>query len=48
MYDAFEDDDWDWCADCRANGDDYYYDEDGELCRSCDECVNNPIEYYMM
>lgn len=35
-------DDYDWCYECRGYGDDYRYDEDGELVSSCDDCPNNP------
>lgn len=35
-------DDYDWCYECRGYGDDYHYNEDGELVSSCDDCPNNP------
>ena len=35
-------DDYDWCYECRGCGDDYRYDEDGELVSRCDYCPNNP------
>lgn len=31
----------DWCYECRGNGDDYYFDDDGELVCFCDECSFN-------
>lgn len=43
-YDEDEDpwDDYDWCYECTGYGDDYHYDENGELVSSCDDCPNNP------
>ena len=45
------DDDWDEypeedylrdrCYECRGYGDDYYFDEQGELVSACDECSFN-------
>lgn len=35
-------DDYDWCYECTGYGDDYSYDEDGELVSNCDDCPNNP------
>ena len=35
-------DDYDWCYECTGYGDDYGYDEDGELVSNCDDCPNNP------
>lgn len=35
-------DDYDVCYECTGLGDDYYFDEDGELVCACDECVCNP------
>lgn len=35
-------DDYDWCYECTGYGDDYSYDEDGELVSNCDNCPNNP------
>ena len=35
-------DDYDWCYECMGYGDDYSYDEDGELVSNCDDCPNNP------
>lgn len=29
---------YDPCEDCKANGDDWYVDEDGEMRCACDEC----------
>ena len=30
--------DYDPCEECRINGDDYYYDEDGDLMMNCYDC----------
>ena len=38
---ATEWDDADWCIECGAYGDDYYFDENGDLVCACDECVFN-------
>lgn len=35
-------DDYDWCYECTGYGDDYSYDEDGELVSNCDDCPHNP------
>lgn len=35
-------DDYDWCYECTGYGDDYSYDDDGELVSNCDNCPNNP------
>lgn len=35
-------DDYDWCYECTGYGDDYRYDEDGELVSNCDDCPHNP------
>lgn len=37
-----EDDDWDYCYECSGYGDDYYFDDDGEMQCRCDECPFNP------
>ena len=29
------------CYECRGLGDDYYFDENGELGSACDGCPNN-------
>ena len=34
-------DDYDICYECQGYGDDYYFDEDGELVCACDDCPNN-------
>lgn len=34
--------DYDYCDDCRGYGDDYTYDENGNLVSVCDECPRNP------
>lgn len=33
--------DYDYCYDCTGYGDDYYYNEDGELICRCEECQYN-------
>lgn len=33
---------YDICYECRGLGDDYYFDDDGELQCSCDRCLLNP------
>lgn len=35
--------DYDRCYECRGYGDDYRYDEDGELVSACNDCPNNPV-----
>lgn len=37
-------DDFDWCDECRALGDDYFFDEDGELTCACVGCLHNRFE----
>ena len=40
-------DDWDncdYCYECRGLGDDYYFDEDGELVSACEGCPFNGME----
>lgn len=40
-------DDWnnyDYCYECSGYGDDYYFDEDGELVSACEECPFNGME----
>lgn len=37
-------DDYDYCYECRGYGDDYYFDEDGELISACEECPFRPWE----
>ncbi len=29
------------CYECRGLGNDYYFDEDGELISACDDCYFN-------
>lgn len=36
-------DDYDWCYECRGLGDDYYFDDQGELVSACDECPRNRV-----
>lgn len=31
-------DDYDVCDECRGYGDDYYFDDDGDLVIYCSEC----------
>lgn len=31
-------DNYDYCYECRGLGDDYYFDEDGELVSACEDC----------
>lgn len=40
-----EDYDFDYCDSCRGYGDDYKYDENGNLVPACDECPYNPYKY---
>lgn len=35
MVDEF---DLDWCYECRGLGDDYYFDDEGNLVNACAEC----------
>lgn len=35
-------DDYDWCYECTGLGDDYYFDDDGELVCACADCIHNP------
>ena len=39
MSDPFDDDDW--CYECGGYGDDYYFDDNGELICACDDCPHN-------
>ena len=32
----------DYCYECGGYGDDYYFDEDGEMVCRCPECLMNP------
>ena len=34
-------DDYDRCYECSAYGDDYYFDDNGDLVCACDECWYN-------
>lgn len=31
-------DDYDFCYECKGNGDDYYVDDNGDLVSACDDC----------
>ena len=33
---------FDFCYECRGLGDDYFFDENGELVDACAECPLNP------
>lgn len=33
-------DDYDWCDECTGLGDDYYFDENGDLVSACDDCIH--------
>ena len=37
-------DNYDRCYECQGYGDDYYWDENGELVCACDECPWNEEE----
>lgn len=32
----------DVCYECRGYGDDYYWDEDGEMIWACESCPRSP------
>lgn len=34
----------DYCYECSGYGDDYYFDEDGDLVSACDDCPFNDVE----
>lgn len=34
-------DDYDYCDECRGYGDDYSFDEDGEMVDNCVDCPFN-------
>ena len=36
-------DDYETCYECRGLGDDYGFDEDGELVNRCSDCPCNPV-----
>lgn len=40
-------DDYEYCNECQALGDDYYVDADGEWVWACDGCPFNEIEARM-
>ena len=44
-YDPNDDfwDNYDYCYECTGYGDDYYFDEDGELQSACETCPHNPL-----
>lgn len=35
-------DDYDRCYECTGYGDDYYFDDNGDLVKYCSECPFNP------
>ena len=37
--DSWEENVLEACYQCRTLGDDYYYNEDGDLVSSCDDCI---------
>ena len=37
------DEDYDYCDECEAFGNDYTENEDGDLICKCDTCPNNPL-----
>lgn len=37
----------DWCEECQLYGDDYYFDENGELQSQCEDCAFNDVEDYL-
>ena len=39
------DDDYDYCYECGGYGDDYSFDDDGELHWNCPDCTMNPDRY---
>ena len=39
----WEDEDDDRCYECTGYGDDYSYDEDGELVSNCSDCPWNRV-----
>lgn len=41
---AYDWDDYDKCYECTGYGDDYYFDENGELVSACSDCVYNRNE----
>ena len=41
MYDEYEDY-YDHCYECTGYGDDYSFDEDGNLVSNCEDCPHNP------
>jgi hypothetical protein len=36
----------DYCKECRALGNDYYYNETGDLISECEECPFNRYSYF--
>ena len=40
-YDPWDDDDY--CDECRIYGDDYSFDEDGEMVDNCVDCPFNSV-----
>ena len=43
-------DDYDYCYECGGYGDDYYYDDEGNLVCACGDCpfnnLNEEDDYY--
>ena len=38
------DEDYDYCYECTAYGDEVSFDEDGEIICNCINCIHNQIE----
>lgn len=41
----FDEDDYDYCYECSAYGDDYYIDENGDLVSACEDCPHNGADW---
>ena len=39
-------DDYDYCYECGGYGNDYSFDDDGDLVCNCDDCPFNPMRPY--
>jgi hypothetical protein len=38
----YDEDEWDHCYECSGYGNDYSFDDDGELICYCPNCLMNP------
>lgn len=38
-------DDYDYCYECGGYGNDYSFDDDGDLVCNCDDCPFNPVRH---